>query len=64
MAGETRIQWRFMFLLVIGVGVAVGLAVSILNAVFDIPFPPILGGLVSCVIIAVVLASRKSSSDC
>jgi hypothetical protein len=54
-------RWRFTFFLVLGVGVAMGLMVQVLDSVFSIRFPTILAGLASVLIIIVVLAAQKKA---
>lgn len=63
MTGETKFQWRFVILLTLGVGSAIGLLIGILDTFFNISIPPILGGLIAGIIIGFALATHNRSTE-
>jgi hypothetical protein len=63
MTAASKFQWRLAILWSLGIGTGTGLAISALHNLFAISFPPILGGLISGIIIvvAVIIGSRPST---
>lgn len=51
-----RFRWRFVILVTLSVGIAVGLIIAALQTFFGVAVPTILGGVLGALIIAVILA--------
>ncbi len=54
-----RFRWRFVILVTLGVGIAVGLIIAALQTFFGVAVPTILGGVLAALIIAVILARLR-----
>lgn len=63
MESAPRFRWHYIIVVTLGVGLAVGFTIVLLQAWFGIEFPTILGGVLSCLIIFLILALSKPRSE-